>query len=438
MALAKKIDQILRDVDPSFLSLVDRKELAQVLRNIDDEGDSDNIYPSAEHIFEWLKYFSVDKTVGMVCGQDPYPENPIGICFAKNKSDGFPKSFQPIVNCLEKQKLMRSRDDRHANLMPWVAQGLLMPNMALTNNGTAKSHQKIWRPFMKKLIPAIFQQLKKEGKKIFVLLWGAEALQIGPIATKHGHEVFTWSHPSPLSDNKQPPSKKFVNCDNFASANDMLIAAGMRKFVWDNMGKICAFSDGACSGNGKAHANATYSAVIIGGHFGYTNCCGTVRPFTYEFVDEKNPAKGFRHSETSKQPSNNRGELLGICWALFLLIKGWAVGEIELISDSNISVRTLNEWLPGRRKKGTQNDLQNFDLLVIAETYIKMLKNTATKLTIIHTPASHDVAFPSDGTPRQQMIWKGNADADTLAKKASDLKIPHKTETQLPALLGST
>ena len=424
--LADSVDELLAGVDPGYLPFIDISLLKKALTEIDKLGDTDRIMPPRDLVFEWLRYFGPDDAVGCIVGQDPYPSDAIGVCFAKRASSGMPKSFEPIVRCLESQGLMKPRARRHADLRPWLAQGLEMMNMALTTrSGTSKTHQAIWKPFMAEFLNRRSKYASEHNNRMFFLLWGNEAKNgVGKVAKKYGHVTFEWTHPSPMSDNLQPEVKKFVNCTNFMDANNYLKSRGLRAFSWDNIGTVMAFADGACGRNGEEDATGGFGVLAIGGQFGRTTARGVVPALKFELIDKARPETGFQTTKDVTPVTNNRAELLALCWTFLALLRGFAFGDIEVFSDSKVSIQTLNEWLPARRRKGTSHQLENFDLLTIAESLSSVLRSRATSLAITHVRASHDRSLKKTAGTREKILWEGNDVVDKDAKKAKDDQSP--------------
>jgi ribonuclease HI len=116
-------------------------------------------------------------------------------------------------------------------------------------------------------------------------------------------------------------------------------------------------------------------------------------------------------------PTNNRGELLGVVHALLALLKGHARGPVEVFSDSEITVRTLLEWLPGRLAKGTERGLKNFDLVWIAWRLLEALRGRAASVALTWVRA-HQPRPPPEAGARALALWQGNALADRLAERA--------------------
>jgi hypothetical protein len=75
----------------------------------------------------------------------------------------------------------------------------------------------------------------------------------------------------------------------------------------------------------------------------------------------------------------------------------------------------MTEWLPTRRRKGTESQLKNFDLVAIAEELLRDLKEkNSVRLTHVR---SHKKA-PADHTSEAYTHWLVNDMADKLATGA--------------------
>jgi len=190
---------------------------------------------------------------------------------------------------------------------------------------------------------------------------------------------------------------------------------------------MIAFTDGACSRNGRTGARASYSAVIarlsvadetlFSDRNAYSVATGLVVDRPYALIDVAAPEQGYapQNDVPPLAASNNRGELLGLISALWLLLQepAAALPPCEIISDSRISVLTLDEWLPRRRAAGTAHELKNMDLLTIAEALLARLRaRTTVRLVHVH---SHKKAPPASAPARERLLWRGNALADAHA-----------------------
>ena len=106
------------------------------------------------------------------------------------------------------------------------------------------------------------------------------------------------------------------------------------------------FTDGACIRNGKPGAKAAYGVIVTGGEFGN--------------IDNETNLKIAGLVEPA---SNNRGELTAILVALKQSLLFQNNNDVEIVSDSLISIKTFEEWLPKRKTKGTASEMANYDLI---------------------------------------------------------------------------
>jgi uracil-DNA glycosylase len=410
-------DEILRGVE-AWAPVIDMPLLDAALTNI----ESENVAPPPGLILEALRYGAPADFHTVIIGQDPYytPGTAQGLCFS---APGLPDSLKRIFGCLDRAHLRRNHGDTRGDLRPWAVQGVLMLNASLTTRlGTARAHEKQWAKFVESLI----QRLCTSVEGLHFLLWGNDARRYGTTVERHGHHVHEWTHPSPLADNRLAPEVQFRMCPHFEEVNAALKAAGRRTVCWDNQAPIVAFTDGSCPLNGKSGARAGFAAAIIGGQFsGYIKdpaenshqpkasiIYGEVEPREYGLVGEH----GIRPTSIAAEPTNNRGELMGIVYCLLALLQGRAVGQVEIISDSEISVKTLLEWLPTRLKKGTERVLKNYDLVSIAWALLCRLRAQATSVEITHV-RSHQKPPSSTAPARERLLWLGNDMADKHASK---------------------
>jgi len=161
------------------------------------------------------------------------------------------------------------------------------------------------------------------------------------------------------------------------------------------------FSDGGCINNGKKNAIASYAVYIntyvIRGH---------VLSYEYNYIDNKlicNYTKPII-------PSNNRGELMAIIRAFMEILINDDNSDHVLYSDSNICVKTINEWYPTRLKNGTTDKFKNFDLIkIMMELFSKI------NITVIHIRGHQKI---NNGTTElQKKIINGNNIADKYASE---------------------
>lgn len=207
--------------------------------------------------------------------------------------------------------------------------------------------------------------------------------------------------------------------------NSARLSRGLRPLSWNLVSPVVAFTDGSCPLNGKPNAVAGFSTVITGAHFGLSVYRGRVQGREY--------STSFRSDGAPVAPSNNRAELLGIIHCLRILVAVGVRGRVEIVSDSNICIQTLLEWLPNRRKKGTAEALKNFDLVVIAERLLAALRKRAAEVVLTHC-RGHQPKPPPGAPPRDRFLHRGNELADEHAGLAAAEDVPGYADAPWPAL----
>jgi ribonuclease HI len=172
--------------------------------------------------------------------------------------------------------------------------------------------------------------------------------------------------------------------------------------------KIIAAFDGGCIRNGKRNAKASYG-VFLRTPEEDKRVNGVVNPCKYVYEDE--------HVTTQMwepvAPTNNRGEFLGLITALWYLLSERGA-DITIVSDSTYCLRTMTDWLPNWKKKGTAESRLNYDLIKIADDFLaEVKKNNKVKLQHVR---SHQKA-PKDTSSDAYVTWYVNDAADKLASE---------------------
>lgn len=108
---------------------------------------------------------------------------------------------------------------------------------------------------------------------------------------------------------------------------------------------ITIYTDGGCSKNGQKGAIGAVGIVAI-----------------------KHNKIIFEHSQTYINTTNNRMEYRAIIIAMKLCIKN-NIKEVEFITDSNLLVQTINDWMyswkkNGWKKKNHPKKIKNLDLVL--------------------------------------------------------------------------
>ena len=299
------------------------------------------------------------------------------------------------------------------DLRPWAVQGVLM--LGAAGGAAAPEWTQFLADFLRRFCAA------RAEAPVHLLLWGPAARALAPgDARALGHAVLEW--PGAPAPGAPELGSSFRSCPHFDGINAARAAAGRRPICWNPLESCIAFTDGSCPRNGKPGARASFAALVAGAQFGDTTIRGEVRPAGYALVDEDAPERGMRAAGPPVAPSNNRGELLGIIFALAALLRGRALGRVEIVSDSEICLKTLLVWLPARLAKGTERELKNFDLVWIAWRLLERLRRRAAAVTLTHT-RSHQRPPPRAAPERAHLLHRGNAMADEHAALALALAL---------------
>jgi uracil-DNA glycosylase len=345
------------NVKPKWKSLFFHKdvkpELIKVLEKL--ENDIDSLSPPLELIFAAFTYFDIDDLKVIIIGQDPYPENALGLSFASN-SNPKPKSLQNIYKCLEYHGY------QNPNALEWPKQGVLLLNRYLTSH-------KFWDKFTNIIVQKTINYHNRKNRNIPVLMWGEQA----KMTLKNTNALY-WGHPSPAANHNQVDCpKNFKYCNHFTKVNDLMKKWGEPTIEWGGSiaSQIVVFTDGGCTGNGKAHAIASYAFY-----------------FPDRFLDKSNAITGSENGKVPKEkirPSNNRGELLAIILALEKIKKSKIQVPITIVTDSEYALKIITEriwnWVKNNK---TFSDKKNTDYLQRLYKLLLYFKELNQDIEMLH------------------------------------------------------
>ena len=135
---------------------------AHTVRRVQEEAKGKDLFPPILTIDRAFRLTHPDTLVGVVVGQDPYPQRGVatGLAFA-NKVDQHPLS--PSLEVIKKsvfslEPLEESKENLifDPTLESWAAQGILLLNTALTvQENTPGSDVMLWTSFMATLIRSL-------------------------------------------------------------------------------------------------------------------------------------------------------------------------------------------------------------------------------------------------------------------------------------------
>lgn len=192
---------------------------------VEDEYNSNVIYPPKEDVFNAFKYTSLEDVKVVILGQDPYfnEKQAHGLCFSVQRGVDVPPSLRNIYTELETDLgLVRPNN---GYLTKWAKQGVLMLNTVLTVRAeNPNSHQgKGWEKFT----DAIIRKLNEQDRPIVYMLWGKPAQTKIKMLNNPNHLILKAPHPSPLS-----AYRGFFGCKHFSTANDFLEKNGLLPIDW--------------------------------------------------------------------------------------------------------------------------------------------------------------------------------------------------------------
>jgi len=192
---------------------------------VDEEYETQTIYPPKEDVFNALKYCSFEDTKVVIMGQDPYinPGQAHGLCFSVNDGVDLPPS---LINIFKEMKSDLGIDQpNNGNLLKWAKQGVLLLNATLTvRDGVSMSHKgKGWESFTAEIV----SKLNDHKKPVVFILWGRNAQAKLEYITNPEHLILTGAHPSPLS-----ASRGFFGGRYFSRTNRFLELTGQTPIDW--------------------------------------------------------------------------------------------------------------------------------------------------------------------------------------------------------------
>lgn len=179
--------------------------------------------PEGERIFAAFRQ-PFDQVRVLIVGQDPYPTpgHPIGLCFAVERGvRPLPRSLANIFS--EYVDDLGHPPPADGDLTPWVDQGVLLLNRALTvQPGRPASHRgQGWEEITGRAIEALIER----DRPLVALLWGRDARSLAPVLGPAS--CICSPHPSPMS-----ASRGFFGSRPFSRANELLARQGESLVDW--------------------------------------------------------------------------------------------------------------------------------------------------------------------------------------------------------------
>ncbi|XP_078354048.1 uracil-DNA glycosylase-like [Oculina patagonica] len=197
----------------------------------------------------------------VIIGQDPVPEanQATGLAFSLQPNKDPRESVPTVFNMLVELKVEGMNVDlSNGDLTPWVSQGVLLLNAALTvrqgtSQGMAGSHQGLWRTFTRLLV----QHISNKRLQTAWILWGDQAKDLANkwLHNKADHYIKAGGHPSPQGGTA---GIRFFGRNYFSCANDFLNNKGRGRVDWGLPSRHGLFSGkkpGDCDVSGLYDSN---------------------------------------------------------------------------------------------------------------------------------------------------------------------------------------
>jgi uracil-DNA glycosylase len=433
MNKSKEVDlakEVLDGLSQDWLNLIIKRnkdliDLAQIYEKV--ESTVAQCTPVPALWFEWARLTELSEVKVIILGQDPYPTPGMahGLAFS-TRTKTCPDSLRNIMKCLYNHKLIADYKTVSYDLASWAKQGVLLLNTALsTVPNQRKAHSATWAAFMRRIIVRILQHHIAENLVIFC--WGRDAellIDDVTINTAHRFHILKWCHPSPLNGNR------FLECDHFNRANDILSASGKVPINWASIetkdrspivnehiiadGRQVIFTDGSAvsptnrgGGGNKKDKNCRggYAVVFVSG------------PITGSLLGSLDVSKIYA--------SNIRAEGQAIISALAKCAELTRPVVVDIYTDSEFWINMLTKYMP--KWSATKfAEKENSDMT----TYMWGLwkKVVALHRVGIHHVYSHNKSGLRDSADSsKRFLYKWNALADKLADEARTSLAPGAT-----------
>lgn len=391
---------MLRNVPEPWLSIIKgiaNPSFDETIAQIPN-ADLPHLCPTEGNVMNVFRKTPWEALHTIILGQDPYHSlmnneldmpTPIadGLAFS-SKATTTPPSLRNIFGALQKSNLIATTPMIN-DLTMWCQHGVLLLNTALTTiDGTAEKHIKIWHPFVINLIREI---INRKHDQMTICLWGGKAQTLWKaVASPHPIEVLTYSHPSPLGNNKLPADQRFINCDHFTR-----ISVKNQRMNWNPMMRQLIFTDGSHS---KKANSGGYAFVVFYGAF-----------------------HGLVKYGTSPSPSTNQvSEGIALVKAIEF-INTHNLHNVLVITDSQFYINVITDWMykwyaidSSLSKKSDGEPIKNRQIIM---TLFKNWNMAKERNTMLEHVRSHQLE-PSQTTREERIAyvkWYGNKLADQFA-----------------------
>jgi len=222
----------------NFLDIKEVKaEIAKISVRLAEDAKAGEIEPPMPNVFKALTV-SLNDIKAVIIGQDPTPQAGMatGLAFSLNPLED-PRNVPTVLNILVELKLEgHGVSLTNGDLSPWLSQGVLLLNAALTipQRGKPGVHLEIWLPFTELLVQYISKNALRSSAWV---IWAGKAGSIGSkIDTsqkvdKTHHYIYSQGyHPSPWASIQK---NEFFGYNHFNCVNQFLTEAKRGPINWN-------------------------------------------------------------------------------------------------------------------------------------------------------------------------------------------------------------
>jgi len=373
----KKMEELFEDVSDDWKDILlndskSNRRIKRIYKTLSKEESFKDICPPPDKWFEFARLTELNNIKVVILGQDPYYTKGVAHGLAFSCKGRIPPSLRNIYKCLKNTGMVK-KEPTTADLTHWATQGVLLLNMALsTELGKAGAHSSLWSKYMSRVLKLICD---REEPLIF-MLWGNYAKKIADDIPER-HIIMKCAHPSPMAQGRLSDSEKFINCDHFSRANEILdepidwnigIKPKTRESKYEDSDDEMDILQAVPSHSGKKSKGRAIKMTYTDGYRrSFLNTTGRTHVFFTDgscnpnnrspesvggygtvFVEGKHKDTIIYGSNSTIEynASNNRAEGQAIISGLQYIMQDWDWDAVIIITDSNLWVNLITQWMP--------------------------------------------------------------------------------------------
>ena len=210
---------------PALTNYMAGSDFDEILQFLYNESSIDKKWtPGLKYIFRAFEECPYENLKVIILGQDPYPQLNVadGIAFSCSNTGKIEKSLQYMHASIKETVDVGYVGS--ADLSPWVEQGVLMLNSALTTTiGKPGTHQELWQPFIAYLLDILTHA---KDNLVYVFL-GKKAQEFADMVPDSNCKIMV-SHPASAAYN----GSKWDCNDMWNKINQHLEENGEQRISW--------------------------------------------------------------------------------------------------------------------------------------------------------------------------------------------------------------